>query len=258
MIEEFDKIETTFQNAYRTAQYFQTVIYASLYLSSLTVAESVKNLELKRLLNINPEISQSLEKYRKWMSQFESPENVDETIIEKSFVDKFQIFESLLFELIFSLFKQFPNFLSKAETFTGISFDELFSSNSIEDLRTTVAENSTRQLIQFNTTRKTLRQIEKIFGIDFNMSDETIKQIHLISRLRNLIVHNGSLMTEMTLRELKSENTEIGVSVRQSIIPFIRSREGYLNDILWAAGNQILETIKLRHNQVAHYHNSKS
>jgi hypothetical protein len=256
--EEIDKIGEAFQSAYRTTQYFQALIYRSLYLSTLTISETSKKPELKNLLYSNQDISQSLEKYNEWQSKFASPEAIDKIIVEKSFVDKFQIFETLLFELIFSLFKHFPKFLNKSQSFTGISFDELFSSDNIEDLRTTVAENRTRQLLQFNSTRKTLFQVEILFGIDFTMGDEHIKQIHLISRLRNLIVHGDSLMTEATLNELKSENMEIGVAVCQSVIPFIKTKESYLDNILLVAGNRVLETIKSKIKQIAHYHNSKS
>jgi hypothetical protein len=257
IIEEFEKIGENFENAHRKVQYFGAVIYSSLYLSNLTVLESKVNSEFKKLLDANQEISQTLEKFQKWTSKFDGPEDLDKTIIEKSFVDKFQTFESLLFELIFSLFKYFPKFLSKGENFTGISFDELFAKNNIEDIRFAVAENRTRQLIQFNSTQKTLRQIEKIFGIEFNISEETLKQINLISMVRNLIVHNRSMMTEMTLRELNSENILIGVTVGQSVIPFIKNQEAYLDNVLWSTGNEILHTMKLKSNQIAHYHNSK-
>jgi hypothetical protein len=254
---ETEKIGENFKSSYLKIGFFQSLIYRSLHLSTFLISEKSKNDELKRVFEKNIELNTSIEKFKEWQSKFEGSESIDQIIIEKAFVDKFQLFESLLFDLTFSLFSRFPKFLKKIDNNTNISFDDLFTANTIDDLQLLVAENRTRQLIQFNSIRKYIYQIEKVFGIKFGLDEEHLKKIQLISRLRNLIIHNGCIMNSTTLRELKFEQIETGLKIGQNVITYITVNEFELNNNLWIVANKIIDTVKLRENQIYSYHNSK-
>ena len=257
IISQIDKIGNNFQKAYRVTLYFKAAISYSLYLSSLSLFELKSDSEFEKNIKLKPEILNCLEKFNKYHSFFKSPEEVGKVIIEKTFIDKYQVFESLIYDLIFLLYQNFPNFLNNGDASTSISIKDIYSKDNIEDLRNIVIENRTRHIIQFNSIKSVLHQIEKIFGIKLNISKDDLNQIYLISRLRNLITHNKSILNETVLKELLRENISIILTVGQDIIPYVQDNDEIFSNVLFSVGNEIIVIIKKNIKQITNYHNSK-
>ncbi len=125
---------------------------------------------------------------------------------EKVFVDIYSAFEKLLYDHLHILYSLFPK-ICFVEDRLSVRFMDIFLSESLENSKEYIIQETIKGIIQSNTIDKTIEILLEKIQIkkkDQNiLSDDDRKLLLKFSKIRNLIIHNESLMNKIVLEELK-------------------------------------------------------
>ena len=84
-----------------------------------------------------------------------------------------------------------------------ISLSKLFDNNyNINDVRDFIISQKVKKIIQSNNIIDTIKKIERIFSINFEITKESIDNLFVSSLNRNLLTHNNGIVNEIYLEQL--------------------------------------------------------
>lgn len=154
------------------------------------------------------------EQYQSFNTQLKEPGRTYENIVdEKAVVDTYSAFEKFLFDCFCAIYTFFPKFLGSKDKDTNkmkiqLNFDihDLFIERDIEIIRKNIIELKVKSIIQSGNIKEILEGFEKIFNIkDMKdvISNDDRDHLHEISLIRNLIVHNNSVVNRVHIEKIK-------------------------------------------------------
>ncbi|PPD49732.1 MAG: hypothetical protein CTY16_03090 [Methylobacter sp.] len=140
----------------------------------------------------------------------ETGRSYENIVTEKSLVDAYSAFEKLLFDCFCSLYEFFPKFLGTEVKVNTIDF---FIDGNMDICRKNIIELHVKSFIQANHIKIIIDGFKKQFdikAIDINENDMNL--LHEISLVRNLIIHNNSIVNR---------------TYKESIKKFLKNKEKY-------------------------------
>lgn len=170
---------------------------------------------------------------------------------EKVLVDIYSAFEKLLYDHLRTLYSLYPK-VCFPDARLSVRLADIFLTTSLENTQEFVIEETVKGEIQSNTIDKILELILKkvqLKNAEANILSADEKSLLLyLSKIRNLIIHNESLMNKIVLEDLK----KIGVmhshnenqSVSENLDDDISKMEMLFEKISKRLTNKLLEEAK--------------
>jgi len=143
--------------------------------------------------------------YTNLSSSGRSYENI---VGEKNLADTYSAFEKFLFDCFCAVYTFFPKYLGAQKS---ISVSDLFIDGDIELCKRNIIELEVKSFIQANNIIEVIGGFNKKFNIDLSsvVSEDDKKQLFELSLVRNLIIHNNSIVNrvyrEQVRKVLKSQ-----------------------------------------------------
>lgn len=162
--------------------------------------EEVKRAEYCRSQKIIDLSSEYEDFYGKLKGSGRSYEHI---VDEKNLVDTYSAFEKFLFDCFCALYTFFPKHLDKQGKGVNISISDLFIDEDIELCKKNIVEREVKNFIQSNNIKETINGFNKIFKIEMKDSGDEINILYEISLVRNLIIHNHSMVNRIHIEQVK-------------------------------------------------------
>lgn len=130
----------------------------------------------------------------------ETGRSYEHIVAEKNLVDTFSAFEKFLFDCFYNIYDHFPKFLGNE---VSINTADLFLENNFSICKKNVIESKVKSIIQSNNIKLTIDDFKKKFKINILYDDNEIWLLYEVSLIRNLIVHNNSIVNRLHKENLK-------------------------------------------------------
>ena len=136
----------------------------------------------------------------------ETGRSYENIVAEKNLVDTYSAFEKFLFDCLCSLYEYHPKFLGDN---VQINTADFFVANNIELCKRNIIELKVKGFIQQDHIKAIITRFnKKLFNIkDFNISKDDLNLLYEISLVRNLIIHNNSIVNRTYKEGLKKNLT---------------------------------------------------
>jgi len=125
-------------------------------------------------------------------------------VAEKNLVDTYSAFEKFLFDCFYALYLHFPKFLGETVSINPL---DLFFEGNIELCKKNILESQVKSFIQSKNIRDIIYEFEKKFAIKVQkegiVSEENMNLLHEISLIRNIVVHNNSIVNRIYIEQIK-------------------------------------------------------
>jgi hypothetical protein len=178
---------------------------------------------------------------------------------EKVLVDIYSAFEKLLYDHLHTLYSMFPKICFE-ENRLSVRFTDIFLNENLESSREYIIEETLKGIIQSKTIDKTIEIIlekSQIKTKDQNVLDNDDKKLLLrFSKVRNLIIHNESLMNKIVLEELKKLKIEHNLTENQSVSEDLDNDISKMQELFEKVSKKITDTLLNQALQVLQYDNS--
>ncbi len=199
-------------------------------------------------LNWTADYIKEVEDYRD-ASKNISAEEVVNVLNHTIFISSYQIFELGISKVITQLLQFFPGIFEKC--YGQISIDaKLFrTSESVDELKGIAIARIMKDHMQAGNISNILsKDFQKIFGLNLMLKSTDLQELYLISRLRNIAVHNNSHVNHIILSELKRAGIAHSFKEGESIHNFLQEKAGdyviYLEELFGKIIAQICNEIK--------------
>jgi len=145
------------------------------------------------------DLSLEYENFHKELS--ESGRSYENIVEEKNLVDAYSAFEKFLSDCFYSIYLFFPKYLGD-KTIT-VSIHDLFIDSDIELCKKNIIESKVKSFIQANDIKKIVGEFKKTYKVDVSISQDDIDILYEISLIRNLIIHNNSIVNRVYIEQVK-------------------------------------------------------
>ncbi|OQX28294.1 MAG: hypothetical protein BWK80_00765 [Desulfobacteraceae bacterium IS3] len=138
--------------------------------------------------------------YWKLKGSGRSYENILE---EKNLTDTYSAFEKFLFDCFCSIYAFFPKYLGNQ---VNINTSDLFIAENIELCKKNIIESKVKNFIQSNNIMEIINGFRKEFSIkniESCVSEDEKNILCEISLIRNLVIHNNSIVNRIYIEQLK-------------------------------------------------------
>jgi hypothetical protein len=179
---------------------------------------------------------------------------------EKVLVDIYAAFEKVLYDHLYTLHSLFPK-ICFSENRLHIRFVDIFLSESLESSREYIIEETIKGIVQSNMIDKTIEILLEKVQIKKKdqdiLSNDDRKILLKFSKIRNLIIHNESLMNKIVLEELKKLDVQHTYEENQSISEDLDNDISQMQEIFEKLSKKITDALLEKTLQVIKYDESK-
>ncbi|TAE72525.1 MAG: hypothetical protein EAZ85_09530 [Bacteroidetes bacterium] len=215
---------------------------------SINIAE---NNDLLMLSNKYKGVNQQLKSRNKTYEQLHN---------EKVFVDIYSAFEKFLYDHLHTLYSLFPK-ICFVEDRLSVRFMDIFLSDSLENSQEYIIQETIKGIIQSNTIDKAIGTILDKIQIAKNkqdiLSNDNRKLLLKFSKIRNLIIHNESLMNKIVLEELKKLDIQHNFIEYQSVSEDLDDYISQIQVLFESISKKITNTLLDKTSQLVNYDKSK-
>ncbi|WP_027001703.1 hypothetical protein [Hugenholtzia roseola] len=139
---------------------------------------------------------------------------------EKVFVDIYSAFEKLLYDHLHTLYSLFPKSCFLQDRLS-VRFTDIFLSESLENSREYIIQETIKGIVQSNTIDKMIEIIlDKILikRKEQNiLSNDDKNKLLVFSKIRNLIIHNEAFMNKIVFEEVKKLQIPLSYQEGESV-----------------------------------------
>ncbi len=167
--------------------------------------EALKDEEFLVKHKNDPNFTEALE-LSEGMKIFDNTKGFMLELLEKSFIESYQILEYFLYDCYYYFFCTYPKLiwhLSDDKRF-DMSYDSIFKQNDWNKLRHDVIDNFVRK-IGYKSIKEQILFCDRI-NVKLRITDEELNNLAGYSFLRNNIIHNNSFVTNRLIYQLKQIN----------------------------------------------------
>lgn len=172
---------------------------------------------------------------------------------ELTYKGYYQIFEEYIFQVLTALFTVYPVFLKNESEQFDVSFENIFITSDILETQNLIIEKKVKGIIQANNIIKTIRKIEKIFGLDFEISTGELQELFKASLIRNVLTHNNGVINRIYLQELKNQQMITNFKVGDSVFPALDEKIQNLTKVIDSIGAIIYKSLSIKLKQIDKY-----
>ncbi len=165
---------------------------------------------------------------------------------EKVLVDIYSAFEKLLYDHLHTLHSLFPK-ICFGEDRLHVRFTDIFLSESLESSQEYIIEETIKGIVQSNTIDKTIEII--LDKVQIKKKDQNIltaddrKELLRFSKVRNLIIHNESLMNKIVLEEMKKLGIMHTYTENQSVSEDLDNDISQMQELFEKISKKITDTL---------------
>ena len=155
------------------------------------------------------EIEFFAKEYKDFYTQLsETGRSYENIVAEKNLVDTYSAFEKFLFDCLCGLYEYHPKFLGDS---VQINTADFFVSNDISLCKRNIIELKVKGFIQQDNIKNIIARFnKKPFNIkSFNISKNDLNLLYEISLIRNLIIHNNSIVNRTYKESIKNNRASI-------------------------------------------------
>ena len=172
--------------------------------------------EIEKQLEDNNEDFQMFEQFLEWEGK-----TYLNLIGEQIYIGSFQNLETFIADSLTSIFSYFPKFLSRKEKTINVPIEAIATSENIEELQRKIAAQKVKSLLQANNIYKLIEEIEKILKMKFAISEGLKQTVFLVSRCRNLLIHNRGKVNFIFLSETERAGITVELEENDSLAEFV-------------------------------------
>lgn len=200
------------------------------------------------------------EQYQSFDTQLrESGRTYENIVDEKTLVDTYSAFEKFLFDCFCAIYTFFPKFLGAK---IDVDIYDLFIDGDVELCKKNVIELKVKKFIQSGNIKEILDGFKSNFAIKdmkSNISDNDKDYLYEISLIRNLIIHNNSVVNrvhmELVKKMLKNRN-KYQLIEGNTIFNVLQYLVSDIKEITMRVCQKTTETLINSANQLENYHNN--
>lgn len=185
-----------------------------------------------------------LEKYNK------SLKIVTREILYKAY---YQNFEEYIYDVIFSIYSCYPEFIKKDSNQIIVNYDLIFSNKDVESIKNEIIEKKVKDLVQSNNIASLLKKFKPLFGIDLKLDLAEIKLLLLTAQNRNILTHNSGKINSIYLNELKKHKIETKYELGDNLLDSLNVEIIEVENQLSGIGKKISEQILSKLLQIDNY-----
>ena len=180
----------------------------------------------------------------------------EEILNEKIYIDAYRIFEEFIYQLIKSMLLLMPKFLvnKQGKNKMQIQYDEIFENDNIELCRERIIERTAKEIIQNSNINDIMDWIGKRFGIQISLSDKNIKSLFVISKRRNILIHNNGIVNGIYLNDLKQFGIKPKYKIGYLITKALKQELPTTRKVLIDTVNKICKVICNKSKQISEYY----
>lgn len=116
--------------------------------------------------------------------------------------------------------------MNSVDSKNDIPYDKIFNDDSsIEDIKDFMVTFRVKKIIQSNNIIEIITKIEKLFNLNFELSNEQLDMLFLTSLNRNLLTHNNGIVNQVYLHQLKLRSLTSPLKKGDDIFDVISSIE---------------------------------
>jgi hypothetical protein len=205
------------------------------------------------------DLSLEYEDFHKKLS--ESGRSYENIVEEKNLVDAYSAFEKFLSDCFYSIYLFFPKYLGD-KTIT-VSIHDLFIDSDIELCKKNIIESEVKSFIQANHIIEIVSRFNKKFFIkkvDASISKDDIKILYEISLIRNLIIHNNSIVNRVYIEQVKKilkDNAKYEFHEGETVLGKLENLTQDMKDISTKVCEKIADVIISDSNRLKNHHEHK-
>ncbi|PIF61770.1 hypothetical protein [Flavobacterium sp. 11] len=194
--------------------------YTNLIIGSLSVSEIKKAIEKSKNASAT---YRGFKNSKDIITKKRAYETINHELIYKL---HFQTFEEYLSNFLYLCFSKFPKFMNSVDSKNDIPYDKIFNDDSsIEDIKDFMVTFRVKKIIQSNNIIEIITKIEKLFNLNFELSNEQLDMLFLTSLNRNLLTHNNGIVNQVYLHQLKLRSLTSPLKKGDDIFDVISSIE---------------------------------
>ncbi|NJO03439.1 MAG: hypothetical protein HC880_18715 [Bacteroidia bacterium] len=172
--------------------------------------------------------------------------NYKNVLEEKIFTDGFRIFEEFLANIFTGIFSVFPNLLLvDKDRYIDVPFEHVFINPDIKRCQDIVIEKKVKSYLQGDNISKILDRFKSTFDLVINVTPDQKNEIQRISLIRNIIIHNNSVINEIYVNSIRSfKILNDSYAQGNSILPNLESEINEQRKILKRVSEQIIKDLE--------------
>lgn len=137
-------------------------------------------------------------------------------LLEKQYIDSYQNLEYFIFDTLYSIYYNFPQFLKDKDSKINTNIEKIFQDNfDIEITRRNILEEKIQSKMRVNII-ELINFIEKKFQLKI-ISLINKKALFIISQNRNIIIHNNGIINNQYIQNLNKEQIKSNYKLGQKI-----------------------------------------
>lgn len=188
----------------------------------------------------------------------ETGRSYENIVAEKNLVDTYSAFEKFLFDCFYSIYEFFPKFLGNDVKVNTIDF---FIDGNIDICKKNIIELNVKSFIQANNIILIMDGFKKQFDMkDINISKDDGNLLYEISLVRNLIIHNNSVVNRTykeSINKLLKNNEKYIFNEKDTVLPMLEYLVEDIKELSGRVGNQIVDAILNDAVRLYQYHENK-
>lgn len=245
IIEKLSQIRARFGEDYDRAMHFEILTLNSQLLSySLALLiDPDANAELRaRLLHEYPDVENYMKDFFDRYDVLGGRQAYHDLIIEKAFIDRFNVFEFFLKDIFSAIALEYPTIFFQRKDSVKVYWSDIFTESEYGNIRESIIRNEIKEIMISKSLDKFITHMFSLFEMETKSIEEHLRQIFLVSRLRNMIVHNSGKVAQPDLKLLNREFSPWIFQANESIMPFLNKRKEDFQKLL---GDTALEIYAL-------------